>query len=567
MPWMKQSEPNFLAENPPHSGLYYAYKAGTIRNDNTVTEVVAGTILLTDAATNYVEVDPTTGTVSKNTTAFTSGKLPMATAVTSGGAITTVTDKRTWLANSPAGGGGGSGESLIASLTNKTGATANTEGYVYRFDPDNDNAFDTASEDEDVQAVVAPNGVNIANNAAGNMVLGGWEDVYVDATGANENGDNLYFGATAGRVKTSKERKDGCIGRLTQDRASRGAGAGLVQAYVYQKETIRKWALADEPTWKRIVYVPYAGIYDSTKAGCWQKYASNPILDIGTGSDWDNGNLQGPCVIKYENLYYLFYSGQNSTSTRYQIGVATATNIFGPWTKYGSNPIIINSATSSHADSKHAIHCYVICDDYEIDTNKRFKMWYSGSDLATSTWKVCYATASNPIGPWTKYNTTGLSVTNFQYAPATVRVGRLYYMAFGDSSNEIMLATSNDAVNWINYGTIIAKGAVNDWDDNYVRYNSVYWNLGVFYVPYSGNDGTDTAIGMATSSNGFSYTKFQIDNSAPLLNQILTKGAASDWDDSNVAQPSFLQENSSFYLFYKGANVSSGKQRIGVATI
>lgn len=77
------------------TGLTWGYKAGTVRFDNTITSVLAGTVSLTDDATNYVEVD-SAGTVSRNTTGFTSGRVPIRTVVTASGVQGTSTDKRSW---------------------------------------------------------------------------------------------------------------------------------------------------------------------------------------------------------------------------------------------------------------------------------------------------------------------------------------------------------------------------------------------------------------------------------------------------------------------------------------
>jgi len=84
----------YAERSAAHSGLTFGYYGGIVHNDNTVSVTADGTIALTDATTNYIEVDPTTGTVSKNTTAFTTLRIPLFTVVTSGGAMTTITDKR-----------------------------------------------------------------------------------------------------------------------------------------------------------------------------------------------------------------------------------------------------------------------------------------------------------------------------------------------------------------------------------------------------------------------------------------------------------------------------------------
>jgi len=94
-------------------GLNLNVAAGRIRNDNTVTDVSAVVVALTDNTTNFVEIDDS-GVASANTSAFTSGKIPIAQVVTSGAAISTVTDKRVWVS---AGGNPGSINSELFTAT------------------------------------------------------------------------------------------------------------------------------------------------------------------------------------------------------------------------------------------------------------------------------------------------------------------------------------------------------------------------------------------------------------------------------------------------------------------
>ena len=77
------------------TGLTWGYKAGAIRKGATVTDVSAGTISLTDDATNYIEIN-STGTVSRNTTSFTNGKIPLRQVLVASGLQSTSTDKRAW---------------------------------------------------------------------------------------------------------------------------------------------------------------------------------------------------------------------------------------------------------------------------------------------------------------------------------------------------------------------------------------------------------------------------------------------------------------------------------------
>jgi len=76
-------------------GLNLTVKSGRIRDDATVTDKAEQTVVLTDNATNFVEID-STGSGTANTSAFTSGRIPIATVVTASGSISSITDKRAW---------------------------------------------------------------------------------------------------------------------------------------------------------------------------------------------------------------------------------------------------------------------------------------------------------------------------------------------------------------------------------------------------------------------------------------------------------------------------------------
>lgn len=116
-----------------HSGLDFAYGVGIVRDDNAVARVNAGTVTLTDDATNYIEAT-TAGIVSGNTTGFTAGSIPLYTVTAASGAITAVQDDRCFF--SAGGGSGGvepawhygSGERRF--LVKPTASGANNNGYA-----------------------------------------------------------------------------------------------------------------------------------------------------------------------------------------------------------------------------------------------------------------------------------------------------------------------------------------------------------------------------------------------------------------------------------------------------
>ena len=135
------------------TGLTWGYKAGAVRYDNTITDVSAGTISLTDDATNYISIDPTDGTVSRNTTVFTAGEIPLREVVCASGVQTDSTDKRAWYSGYP---------TPIPVAKGGTGnTTALTNGQLFIGNTGNDLTLGT---------LTASDGIGITN-AAGSITI------------------------------------------------------------------------------------------------------------------------------------------------------------------------------------------------------------------------------------------------------------------------------------------------------------------------------------------------------------------------------------------------------------
>lgn len=80
------------------SGLSWFYYGGVMLVDGVLTAIAnnAAALALTASATNYIEATRA-GVVSKNTTGFTAGAIPLYTAVTGASSVTSYTDVRPWV--------------------------------------------------------------------------------------------------------------------------------------------------------------------------------------------------------------------------------------------------------------------------------------------------------------------------------------------------------------------------------------------------------------------------------------------------------------------------------------
>jgi len=80
------------------SGLNWFYYGGTMLIDGVLTTIAnnAAALVLSASTTNYVEATRA-GVVSKNTTGFTAGQIPLYTIVTGASSVTSYTDNRAWV--------------------------------------------------------------------------------------------------------------------------------------------------------------------------------------------------------------------------------------------------------------------------------------------------------------------------------------------------------------------------------------------------------------------------------------------------------------------------------------
>lgn len=89
------------------TALTWGYYGGVASLLEGLEEIDNGTIALSASATNYVEADMTTGAVSKNTSGFSEGKIPLYEIITGASTVTSYKDWRTMGMGSGSGGGSG----------------------------------------------------------------------------------------------------------------------------------------------------------------------------------------------------------------------------------------------------------------------------------------------------------------------------------------------------------------------------------------------------------------------------------------------------------------------------
>lgn len=65
---------------------------------------------------------------------------------------------------------------------------------------------------------------------------------------------------------------------------------------------------------------------------------------IQNDAPWEGPLVEAPSLIFHDRFYYLFYSANIFSTDRYNIGVARARNVDGPYEKFARNPILKSNA-------------------------------------------------------------------------------------------------------------------------------------------------------------------------------------------------------------------------------
>lgn len=174
----------------------------------------------------------------------------------------------------------------------------------------------------------------------------------------------------------------------------------------------------------------------STITGPYTKQTS-PVLTVGGGGAWDSRRVQEPHVERApDGTWVMSYMGETTAVPKDQsekIGIATATDLLGPWTKSTANPVIGFGSTGEF-DQGGAADPALFYDG---------ELWwclYSGLGVAgAKPWRLGLAYATDPEGPWTKVATnpilgpgaTGAFDANSVWRGAIYQEGGVTYLPYG----------------------------------------------------------------------------------------------------------------------------------------
>lgn len=232
--------------------------------------------------------------------------------------------------------------------------------------------------------------------------------------------------------------------------------------------------------------------------GPWTQYAGNPVYQFSdvTWAPAGADAIYAPEIYEHDGTFYLSYSiYDKDDGSDGRIGIATSTDITGPYTDSGSARLSVGTAGAW--DSLRVGEPSLLYHD------GTWYMAYMGEDTDAGfgdSEKCGIATASDPLGSWTK-------------------------------------AAGNPLIDW---------GTSGQWDDALTADPYLFFENGYFWCWYTGGEPTPWKAGLAYSlSPTTSWTKHA-------NNPLLTPGASGQWDDEGSWRGSIYVEGGLLSGIYGG---------------
>jgi len=163
-------------------------------------------------------------------------------------------------------------------------------------------------------------------------------------------------------------------------------------------------------------------LYTSANGISWTLDTAN-VISKGAGGAWDDAYIANSFVWVEDSTWYMLYTARDVAASRWMVGLATASDPAGPWTKDANNPVISRvTGTVGHAYVKK------VGDTYYCWTHDST---FSSSSLPTDL----YRRTSTDLVNWT-LDPSGSSyprrAVNEGYNTAIGQVADVSFVEVGD---------------------------------------------------------------------------------------------------------------------------------------
>ncbi len=202
-----------------------------------------------------------------------------------------------------------------------------------------------------------------------------------------------------------------------------------------------------------------------------------------------------------------------------------------------------------------------------------FRTGYAADELAIgmvwtddgATWQLEGAPVLNGDAAPDAWDTDGVSHPAPVYDPSDVaNPYKLYYAAVdpGTGGTSIGLAVSSDGFTWERYTEpdpphhavqVVTHGGLDDLDEFSASDPFVWLEGPQYHMLYRCSDGVDSGICLATSTDGYEWTKWDPEPLAGYDPQpLLLNGETGAWDEAAIGSPVLVQSATAATLVYAG---------------
>jgi beta-xylosidase len=205
-------------------------------------------------------------------------------------------------------------------------------------------------------------------------------------------------------------------------------------------------------------------------------------------------HLWAPHIIEYNDLYYMFYCGGNPDHSKYQINLATSTDLVN-WKRHPANPMVVDGFDAR--------------DPFVLRLKDKWVMYYTATSKPESGNHTVEAVTSKDLVHWsnkTRVYTdegTGTFGGNTE-SPFVVRRGNYYYLFIGPGASYVTTKVfrSTDPFKWTaddEVATVTAHASeiVRDVDGKWYITHCGVERGGLWLAPLAWHDGVsdnDTSI-------------------------------------------------------------------------
>jgi len=270
-----------------------------------------------------------------------------------------------------------------------------------------------------------------------------------------------------------------------------------------------------------ILALAVGGASGQDSAPAFTVYSEDPVIQHGDYHvTWDHLYTDPGAVTFYDGQFHIFRNAFNAWPGAVDIAYATSPD-GQTWTAQGDGPVMTSDQVS-YAGLAALASSVLVQDD-----GTWVLYFYTWSNIGPHPSSVIgRATASQPTGPWT-------------------------------ADTEPVLTT----------------GSAGSWDENQVLAPSVVRTEDGYVMYYTGleaNGVTSAMIGMATSSDGIRWTKYDdpATTDAPFAESdpVFKAGDSGAWDDLFVEQPRVQQTPDGWVMLYRAAHSIPRNHALGIAT-